>query len=118
MQYPHCVLCVVRGRINQGSLQHNSARQRDLVVDHIVPHQGKTAVFWDEHNWQTLCRYPCHDKVKRSVELSGVQWWDVLRNEMESRGTEELVRAAALPQWVRERLLAEGRVVSLESEPA
>lgn len=30
------------------------------VVDHIVPHRGNQALFWDEMNWQSLCR-PCHD---------------------------------------------------------
>jgi len=30
------------------------------VVDHIVPHRGDEALFWDERNWQPLCR-ECHD---------------------------------------------------------
>jgi 5-methylcytosine-specific restriction protein A len=29
-------------------------------VDHVVPHRGSTALFWDEeHNWQALCA-ACH----------------------------------------------------------
>jgi len=31
------------------------------VVDHIVPHRGDMRLFWDESNWQSLCK-PCHDR--------------------------------------------------------
>ena len=30
------------------------------VVDHIVPHRGDKALFWDSSNWQPLCKR-CHD---------------------------------------------------------
>jgi 5-methylcytosine-specific restriction protein A len=30
------------------------------VVDHIVPHRGDVKLFWDENNWQSLCK-SCHD---------------------------------------------------------
>jgi 5-methylcytosine-specific restriction protein A len=30
------------------------------VVDHIKPHKGDPAAFWDRDNWQSLCK-PCHD---------------------------------------------------------
>ena len=30
------------------------------VVDHIKPHRGDKALFWDQDNWQPLCK-PCHD---------------------------------------------------------
>jgi 5-methylcytosine-specific restriction protein A len=31
-------------------------------VDHVVPHRGNDALFWDElGNWQTLCR-ACHTR--------------------------------------------------------
>jgi 5-methylcytosine-specific restriction protein A len=30
------------------------------VVDHIVPHKGDQALFWDKNNWQSLCK-PHHD---------------------------------------------------------
>lgn len=30
-------------------------------VDHIVPHRGDQALFWDRANWQTLCK-SCHSK--------------------------------------------------------
>ena len=38
-----------------------------LVCDHIKPHRGNEALFWDEANLQTLCK-PCHDKVKQREE--------------------------------------------------
>lgn len=31
------------------------------VVDHIIPHRGNKVLFWDESNWQPLCKQ-CHDK--------------------------------------------------------
>lgn len=36
------------------------------VVDHIVPHRGDMAIFWQRTNWQPLCK-PCHD-VKTARE--------------------------------------------------
>ncbi|MGX7950473.1 HNH endonuclease [Oleidesulfovibrio alaskensis] len=30
------------------------------VVDHITPHKGDKALFWDRNNWQPLCKR-CHD---------------------------------------------------------
>jgi 5-methylcytosine-specific restriction protein A len=29
-----------------------------VQVDHVEPHRGDQALFWDETNWQALCR-PC-----------------------------------------------------------
>jgi 5-methylcytosine-specific restriction endonuclease McrA len=37
------------------------------VVDHIVPHQGNQELFWDESNWQSLCRRH-HDTDKAEQE--------------------------------------------------
>lgn len=31
------------------------------VIDHIVPHKGDSQLFWDESNWQSLCK-KCHDQ--------------------------------------------------------
>lgn len=36
------------------------------VVDHIVPHRGDKALFWDYDNWQALCK-TCHD-IKTAME--------------------------------------------------
>lgn len=40
------------------------------VVDHIVPHRGNAVLFWDETNWQSLCK-GCHDSAKQSEEKQG-----------------------------------------------
>jgi 5-methylcytosine-specific restriction protein A len=31
------------------------------VVDHIVPHKGDPNLFWNDSNWQALCRQ-CHNR--------------------------------------------------------
>jgi 5-methylcytosine-specific restriction protein A len=40
-----------------------------VVVDHIIPHKGDKALFWDSGNWQALCKR-CHD-VKTATEDGG-----------------------------------------------
>ncbi len=37
------------------------------VADHITPHHGIAALFWDENNIQTLCT-TCHDIHKQRLE--------------------------------------------------
>lgn len=37
------------------------------VVDHIIPHQGDQELFWDEDNWQALCKHH-HDGEKAEIE--------------------------------------------------
>jgi 5-methylcytosine-specific restriction protein A len=39
------------------------------VVDHITPHKGDIALFWDKANWQALCKQ-CHDSDKQRIEKS------------------------------------------------
>ncbi|WP_118138741.1 HNH endonuclease signature motif containing protein [Oceanicella sp. SM1341] len=40
-------------------------------VDHVTPHRGDAALFWDPRNWQGLCR-PCHSrKTAREVGFAG-----------------------------------------------
>lgn len=39
------------------------------VVDHIVPHRGDQSLFWDESNWQALCKR--HHDIKTSTEERG-----------------------------------------------
>lgn len=41
--------------------------QRTEVTDHIVPHKGDKALFWDRTNWQACCRWH-HDVVKQMLE--------------------------------------------------
>lgn len=46
---PLCVECKKAGRVKEAT-----------VVDHIIPHRGDKALFWDsERNWASLCG-PCH----------------------------------------------------------
>ncbi len=40
-----CVECKKEGKL-----------VRATVVDHIVPHRGDDKLFWDEKNWQPLCK--------------------------------------------------------------
>jgi 5-methylcytosine-specific restriction protein A len=54
--HPLCCYCERQGRWIPAS-----------VVDHIKPHQGDDRLFWDEANWQPLCK-PCHDTVKAKEE--------------------------------------------------
>lgn len=42
-----------------------------LVADHVIPHRGDAALFWDEGNLQTLCK-DCHDRVKQAEERAGL----------------------------------------------
>ena len=37
------------------------------VVDHITPHRGNRALFWDRANWQPLCT-TCHSRNKQALE--------------------------------------------------
>ena len=40
--------------------KHGRGYVAATVVDHIKPHKGDMKLFWDEDNWQPLCK-PCHD---------------------------------------------------------
>lgn len=48
--HPICVLCQAEGRVEAA-----------IEVDHVEPHRGSPKLFWDEENWQALCR-ECHQK--------------------------------------------------------
>lgn len=55
---PLCVECFSKGFITPAN-----------VVDHIKPHKGNKNLFWDESNYQALCK-PCHDR-KTATEDGG-----------------------------------------------
>lgn len=55
---PLCVYCERIGRVAAAS-----------VVDHIVAHRGDMVLFWDQTNWQSLCK-TCHDSVKQAEEAA------------------------------------------------
>lgn len=47
-------------------------RTSQLVCDHVKPHRGDEALFWDENNLQTLCK-TCHDTLKQREEQGSLQ---------------------------------------------
>lgn len=47
-----------------GRIEADTSRLR---CDHIEPHRGDEALFWDRRNLQTLC-VPCHDSRKQALE--------------------------------------------------
>lgn len=57
---PMCSMCAQLGRVKAAE-----------VVDHITPHKGDEALFFDEANLQSLCK-PCHDRHKQRQERSGI----------------------------------------------
>jgi 5-methylcytosine-specific restriction enzyme A len=57
-KHPLCVHCDRVGQIEAAT-----------VVDHIVPHRGNKALFWDQTNWQPLCKR--HHDIKTAREDGG-----------------------------------------------
>jgi len=53
-----------------GMCQEHGLLTPAAVVDHIRPHRGDQALFWDETNWQSLCT-ACHNGHKQALEKSG-----------------------------------------------
>lgn len=53
-----CVRCMKNGRY-----------VRATVVDHIKPHCGDQRLFWDEDNWQALCK-ECHNRKTLTEDIS------------------------------------------------
>ena len=49
-RHPLCMQCWKEGRLTTAT-----------VVDHIIPHRGDQILFWDQENWQALCK-DCHDR--------------------------------------------------------
>ncbi len=59
--HPLCVRC-----------KKENVLTKATVVDHIKPHRGNPILFWDECNWQPLCK-SCHDK-KTMTEDRNVEY--------------------------------------------
>ena len=69
-QHPLC-----GDRVNGASAEHSLCVRAGravpaTAVDHIEPHRGDQALFWDPNNHQSLCGH-CHDSVKAQIERSG-----------------------------------------------
>lgn len=43
--HPLCIECQTEGRMTPST-----------VVDHIQPHKGDYALFWDQGNWRAVCK--------------------------------------------------------------
>ena len=56
--HPLCVECMKLGRYTKAT-----------VVDHIVPHRGDQKLFWDQSNWQALCK-TCHDRKTLTEDIN------------------------------------------------
>ena len=52
--HPLCAECQRAGKLTSAT-----------VVDHIKPHRGDAVLFWEEKNWQPLCK-KCHDRKTRT----------------------------------------------------
>lgn len=58
--HPLCRMCADAGKIEPAT-----------VVDHIKRHQGSNdPLFWDESNWQPLCKSH-HDSAKKREDRTG-----------------------------------------------
>lgn len=55
-KHPVCVRCERIGKLTPAT-----------VVDHIKPHRGDKVLFWNESNWQPLCK-KCHDRKTRTMD--------------------------------------------------
>lgn len=53
---PLCVECLKADKLVEAA-----------VVDHIIPHRGDKKIFWDESNWQALCK-SCHDRKTMTTD--------------------------------------------------
>lgn len=105
-QYPFCVLCLCCGFHNDGVARNAIERQRNLIVDHIAPHRGNPDLFWDFENLQTLCRMPCHDRIKQSHEKgngSADAWYAYLRERMATHNTRTHVNE--FERWIPTHIL-------------
>ena len=55
-RHPLCVECLRENKITPAT-----------VVDHIVPHRGDQKLFWDQSNWQPLCKAHHDAKTGRGL---------------------------------------------------
>lgn len=55
---PLCIQCMNGGKYTPAT-----------VVDHIIPHKGNMALFWDTKNHQSLCKR--HHDIKTATEDGG-----------------------------------------------
>ena len=51
---PWCNLALMRGEFEPAT-----------EVDHIIPHRGNRELFWDQNNWQSICKKEHSAKTMR-----------------------------------------------------
>lgn len=68
--HPLCQYCELEGLTTATAL-----------TDHLYPHKGDQAVFWDRRYWVSSCK-PCHDGMKQAVELRGTPALDALARRL------------------------------------
>ena len=63
-RYPLCVECLKDNRVTTAQ-----------IVDHVIPHKGDHILFWDENNWQSLCKrhYDIKTAKEDGKEIAGLQ---------------------------------------------
>jgi 5-methylcytosine-specific restriction enzyme A len=61
---PICRFCKRDGRITEAN-----------TVDHVTPHRGDKALFFDRENLQSLCK-PCHSSEKQRLEKETIKGCD------------------------------------------
>lgn len=59
-KHPLCVMCEKEGVYRAAE-----------VVDHIIPHRGDMGLFWDQSNWQPLCKRH-HDRKTLTEDINPV----------------------------------------------
>ena len=63
--HPWCVRCLVEGRLTPAT-----------VVDHVEPHRGDERLFWDQDQWQVLCkRTMTQDGAGRALGQAAPERW-------------------------------------------
>ncbi|WP_283149743.1 HNH endonuclease [Silvimonas soli] len=83
-KHPLCVECEQQGVLIAAT-----------VVDHIKPHKGDMALFWDRDNWQSLCK--SHHDRKTATEDGGFGHGPAT----EQQGTELVLRPGLTIMRVR-----------------
>jgi 5-methylcytosine-specific restriction enzyme A len=84
-QHPLCLFCEREGEVTAA-----------VVVDHLKAHQGDYGKFWDQNNWQSLCKRH-HDGAKQREEKSrpmAAGW---------SKGNDPALRTGPLGKFLRPR---------------
>lgn len=57
-EHPLCKHCKAQGLLTPAT-----------IIDHIKPHRGDMVLFWDQNNWQPLCKR--HHDIKTASEDGG-----------------------------------------------